>query len=113
MASDSTAVRSLKECYATLAGMNLPRTEGRLALGAADVDLFEEDSYLAGLVSTFLATDSVPVDAIVLKSSIDEALAAAEVLPGAEEVIERFKDYREKMRELALLLSRASGIPLR
>ena len=85
MASDNTAVRSLKECYATLARMNLPRTEGRLALG----------------------------DAIVLKSSIDEALAAAEVLPGAEEVIERFKDYREKIRELALLLSRASGIPLR
>jgi hypothetical protein len=95
-------------------GISVPRCSGTLDLADADIDLYEEDAYIAGLVEGFLTRASVKVVVIQLDSSIDSRLEKAKAETSAAQVVLRdFKAYRQRVKELAMLLSQASGIPLR
>jgi hypothetical protein len=74
--------------------------------------VFHADTYLAGLVSTFLGGGQLGVSSIELDTRLDEALADAAQRASGTQVDEVLR-YRKKMLDLAHLLSRASGIPIR
>jgi hypothetical protein len=76
-------------------------------------DLTYEDSYIAGIASTYAARGRVPVEQIVLNDSIDQRLENA--VPASDEnceQLEAIKSYRARMLEVAQQMSRASGVPL-
>lgn len=103
----------LRSWFEELKHRSLPRAGEAINLESADVDLFEEDGYLAGLVDSFLTRRVLPVARIVLDESIDQRLENARVttLEGSRTVSE-FLEYRKGMHALAEKLSRASGVPL-
>ena len=102
----------LRQLLTELMELERPRNRGRLELGEIDIDLFAEDSYLAGMVSSFLAGDPVREGFIPLNASIDEELEKIEAPPGAETVLERLKEYRNKLKDLASALSHAADVPI-
>lgn len=89
-----------------------PRMEGGdILLNDADIDLFEEDSYLAGLVDSFLATGHIESKEIIIDSSIDERIDQAVIsYEKHKDAFNYFREYRKKMLELAKMLSEASGV---
>jgi hypothetical protein len=109
---------NLQQAFETLQTMD-PRGPGsRLDFGDdfdADIDMWAEDSYLAGLVTQFLRKSEISVKEICINRHIDERFRALlDESSSAERVrIERFIRYREKMLELARLLSDAANVPLR
>jgi len=86
-----------------------------VGLSELDVDLFEEDSYLAGLVDTYLRRGRLDLYAIQIDRTIDERLErAARLASGVDErYIRALNDYRSKMLELAYALECASGVSVR
>lgn len=103
-------LRTLFEAYRT---RQIPRTAGKVDLHGAEVDLYEEDGYLAGLVDRFLATGDTGVDVIVVKQDIDARLLAAEPrTPEATAIVQRFREYRQAMIALAEALSSSASVPL-
>lgn len=84
----------------------------------ADIDLFEEDSYLVGLASSFLGRrrlghGRMKVDVIVINHTIDERLERAKLASEQDrEILDQFKKYRESMLNLAHALGRATGVPV-
>ena len=78
-----------------------------------DADLWAEDTYLVGLVSSYLKSGRLSVDESVLDESIDSMLSHLVSTTGPmRRDMERFVRYRAKMQELAEALSAATGIPL-
>ncbi len=79
----------------------------------ADVDLSEEDSYLAGLVMTYINSGHIDVRSITIDPTIDERLGRAKLASGIDRItLQAFADYRERMLELAHALERATGVPI-
>jgi hypothetical protein len=92
--------------------MRIPRVVSSDALGDIDVDIAEEDAYLAGLLDQYTRARRVDAEVIELNSSIDDRLRqAANMIDDA--TIARLQKYRSMMLELANRLSAATGIPLK
>jgi len=115
MAQDNKLKRELKILYNDYKKMALPKAEYSLdLLEDVDIDLYEEDSYLAGLVETFLIKGNIGITEIQIDYSIDNRLdQAIENSLIRQEEYRKIIKYRKKMLELASALSRASGIPIR
>jgi hypothetical protein len=77
-------------------------------------DIAEEDSYLAGLVTSFLQRGNIDkVPTIVINSSIDYRLSTATAKSEiACKFLEEFREYRALMLKTANLLSEKSGKPI-
>lgn len=107
------AIADLREAFELYETTPLPKL-GHLAEEAteADVDLFEEDAYLAGLVSSVLAGRPMRAETIVLDRTIDSRLAELEEAHD-NRVVADMLAYRKAMRRLAALLSAATGVPTR
>lgn len=92
----------------------LPRVGSRIPeLLNADVDLFEEDAYLAGLVDRALARLPLGVDEVLIDLSIDERIADAARAVPADLALQAMRLYRSSMNRLAYEVSAATGIPVR
>ena len=103
----------LARAFAAYRRLRLPRTGDVLDLGEADVELFAEDSHLAGLVENFLTTGRLVDESIRLATGIDSALAHAIALTDdARDRLAAFRHYRSAMRNLATLLAAVSGVPM-
>ena len=77
------------------------------------IELADEDGYLAGLVDTYLSYNRIDVKGICIDISIDSQIDhAIKTTTEGQEILQRFKAYRQKMWELAKLLSSVSGIPI-
>jgi hypothetical protein len=107
------AIADLREAFERYETRTLPKL-GHLVVDArdADVDLFEEDAYLAGLVSSVLAGRPMRVESILLDRTIDSRLAQLAELHN-HRVVADMLAYRMAMRRLAALLSAATGVPTR
>jgi len=104
---------TLAQLFQEYKSLPLPRTNGKFDPQEANVDLYIADSYIAGLVDTFLCCKKISQRSIVLDSSIDSRLD--NYFPASPEevaIIAAFKAYRTKMVELALALSQISGVPV-
>ena len=112
MGQDELLRLELARLYREYTALKIPRGGSLVDLRGADVDLYEEDSYLAGLVSTFLSRGGLSVETIELDMTIDARLRGASGKGPNAKTLESFRTYRMKMRELANLLSIASGIRL-
>ncbi len=78
-----------------------------------DIDLYDEDAYIAGIVTSFLSGAEVSVTTITLDRSIDRRFAMAAPKDDFERAkIEDSIEYRRKMNLLAILLSKAAEIPI-
>jgi hypothetical protein len=112
-ADGRTPLDLLYDAFEEYKARPLPKL-GRLSEYArdADIDLFEEDADLAGLVSLVLAGRPLPVDVIILDRSIDTRLSELARVSRSP-VVRRMITYREAMRDLAELLSTAAAVPLR
>lgn len=95
--------RRLHRLAAQHASLTMPRVQPDL--GDLDLEFYEEDGYLVGLVSRYLSTGNLDVAAINVKSSIDRQLAEG---TKSTEVVR----YRSSMLRLARALSEAAGVPL-
>lgn len=114
MACDRSLKGDLARRFRDYRALPTPRVRGRLDLTGAEIDLYEEDGYLAGLVSKFLSDSPLEVDAIEIDRTIDSRLEQASTQSSAAQgLLWEFRLYRQRMRELAELLSQASGIPIR
>jgi hypothetical protein len=78
----------------------------------ADIDLFEEDAYLAGLIDRTIARGGIGVAAIILDESIDRRLADALRQRPHDPRLEALRDYRVAMRQMAEILGAAAGVPV-
>jgi hypothetical protein len=77
------------------------------------VDLADEDGYLAGLVDTYLARKRIEVNEIRIDITIDSRLThVIKELKGCQEIVQKIITYRQKMLEIASTLSRASKVPI-
>jgi len=77
------------------------------------VDLADDDGYIAGLVAAFLLRKQIEVINIRIDATLDARLEdAATALREGQEILQRVLTYRQKMLELANALSDASGIPI-
>ncbi len=94
-----------------LEGRRIPRPKSLAELQLADVDLFEEDAYLAGLAHRFLLEGAIDVDEIAIDHTIDQRLHAA-LDSSSDRSLRDLLDYRERLNLLARALSQASGKPL-
>ena len=113
MAQGSEIRRQLEQHYRTHKEAPVPRGVPRTLIGDVDIDLYEEDSYLAGLTETFLKKGRLAIDAIDIDKSIDARLAnAVAQSKNSPNELNRFIRYRSRMRRLAELLGQASGIPV-
>lgn len=113
MAEDEK-VQALREAYERFRGLDLPRAGDVVDLGEADIDLYEEDTFLAGLVDSFLARRRVHGASFSLDSSIDRRIErAAPTTPNGLAVKAQFLQYRAAMRGLAAMLESASGLPIK
>ncbi|WP_428249065.1 hypothetical protein [Ferrovibrio sp.] len=79
-----------------------------------DVDLWAEDSYLVGLVLSFLKGNLPNDNCIKLNRSIDHRLSKYldNAPPEIAMQVMAFRNYRIKMRQLANALSKASGLQI-
>lgn len=119
MDKDNKHLRPLNDLFTEFTNLSFPRTSIELEnigdlLGDIQVELADEDGYLAGLVDAFLHTKKLNVKEISVNSSIDSRIE--EVLRIAQRCCEdviKLKGYRHKMIELANALSLASGVPIR
>ena len=105
MAPDSSA-SELHHLYVAYRQLELPRAgETAAVLNEADVELYEEDGYLAGLVDTYLETHKAPLREVSLNLSVDARLhEALKSLPGNATVM-AFCEYRKQMHSLAKALN--------
>lgn len=105
-------LRALFEEYKKI---HLPKTGGiDINLKDADIDMFEEDTYLFGIVSSYLATGYLKDEAILIDESIDFRIGqACEELECCSTLVMSFQEYRQRMVSLAKALSVSSGIPIR
>jgi hypothetical protein len=94
--------------------IDLPRLGKYVALlDGADVDMYGDDTYLIGLVESFIQTGRVNEAFIDLDTSIDRRLEnAAPQSDGARSTLDAFRSFRRRMVELARALSQASGVPI-
>lgn len=116
MAPDSPTGRFMRlaELYRDYRELALPRSGALASLEDADIDLYEEDAYLAGLVATALGSSRLPQAQIWTDASIDARLARARAgSPEEAAVIAGLKRYRRAMAALGEELSRATGVPRR
>jgi hypothetical protein len=104
-------MEALTEAFAALRQARFPSVRGAVELREAEVDLAEEDAYIAGLVDSFLGTRTITLRSITLSRSIDDRLARAQELTDAQRM-QPIVRYRQHLIRVAELLSRASGIPL-
>lgn len=102
---------ALSEAYAAFRATPFPAGGGASELLDADVDLAEEDAYLAGLIETYLSGGRVQQPAIKLSPSIDERLLQASE-GSHSSFATALSQYRKQMIGVAEVLSHASGIPL-
>jgi hypothetical protein len=80
----------------------------------ADIDLFEEDAYLAGIAENLHRTGSTSVEEIRIDRSIDRRLSSAKAeSSGAANAKRSLLAYRSAMLDLAGAMSRAARLPLR
>jgi protoporphyrinogen oxidase len=80
----------------------------------ADIDLFEEDAYLSGMVETFLTCGHLKEKVIFFDPTIETRLnKALETLGASDEGLNKLQEYHKAMLKIYHLLSRASGIPIR
>lgn len=108
------AIRELRARHSHMASAKRPRVGQVLEIDGADVDLFEEESYLDELVTAFLSNKSAQFTAILLNPSIDRRIAAASPkTPEQEFALKSILTYRRQVSKLARLLSKASGVPIR
>ena len=108
------AIKELESLFAEYRVSPIPKGGGQVVeLDDADIDLYEEDGYLAGLVSTYLTTGKVSVQEIQLNGTIDARIEKARMTSPHTETIDEFLTYRKRMFELATALNRISGVPLR
>lgn len=98
--------------YREYRALTMPKIHNHVELWEADVDLAEEDGYLAGLVDTYLTLGSLGVASIVLDGTIDDRLQQARSYATAQESLARLERYRSAMFDLAETLSEAAGVPL-
>jgi hypothetical protein len=89
----------------------IPKLTRHDIVGDVDIDVAEEDAYLAGLVDQYIHTGALNVDSIELNSSIDERLRLAQSAV-ADDSIDRLIEFRVRMLDLAASLSAATGVPL-
>lgn len=89
-----------------------PFVRGQMELWGADVDLWEEESYLTGLVDTFISRGRIEVTSLRLDRTIDGRLHQARAHAKSRSLIERWIQYRRLMLELAEALSRAASVPI-
>lgn len=94
--------------------MSLPSPRGGKFIGNdVDVDLYQEDYYILGLVDTFMESGSMERESIVLHSSIDRILRDYDAVSESENtIVSKFVSYRRHMVELAQALSLASNTPI-
>ncbi|HXI13291.1 MAG TPA: hypothetical protein VNM92_11720 [Thermoanaerobaculia bacterium] len=107
------AHNALRRAYEQWKLGKFPRA-GELDVEGANVDLAHDDSHVAGLCARFLESGSIdPHLVIQLNSSIEERLAkAARRYPDAAAEIEALRAYRDKVANLAGLLSKAASVPV-
>lgn len=118
-ATNKDAVQELADSYEEFLCLHAPAYRD-VARRYQDtiVDLFSEDSYLAGLVSSFLGKrrlghGPMKVEVILIDPTIDERLERARpVSEKQREILDHFKHYRKKMLGLAHALGRATGVPV-
>jgi len=114
MARDELAVKRLRLAFDNYKRLRRPRTAKALDLDEAEVDLFEEEAYLVGLVDTFLHRGEIPSRGIALDGTIDKRLASGRrTTPQEEQMWREWMHYRKAMIDLALALATASGAQLR
>lgn len=110
-----SARHELEKKFTEFRSIAAPRIGAVVEVEDADVDLFEEESFVAGLVDRFLKTGSVgPYKAVELESSIDERLRRAlKRQPDAGHPIRVLQEYRQHLVSLAEALGRATGISVK
>lgn len=111
MARDDHDRRALRALFERFKQTKRPFERG-VELWGADVDLWEEDSYLAGLVDTFIARRRIEVTALRLDRTIDARLHQARAYAKSPALIEQWIGYRRLMLELAEALSWAASVPI-
>ncbi len=107
------AQRNLHRAYEQWKRGKFPRT-GEINVDGANVDLAHDDSHVSGLCGRFLESGSIdPHLVIQLNSSIEQRLdVAARRHPESSEAIGALRAYRQKVLQLAELLSEAAGVPV-
>ncbi len=76
-----------------------------------DVEMAEEDGYLAGIVSTFLETNRMNVSEIKINRSIDERIEKCKGVVDSS-VLGPVVTYRSMMMSLASALEEATRAPI-
>ncbi|MBI5665028.1 MAG: hypothetical protein HZC49_08105 [Nitrospirae bacterium] len=111
MAEDKISEK-LRKLFVEFKRLPFPQMGGGIILlNDADIDLSEEDSYLAGLVDSFLATGHIASKEIFIDASIDERIDQAVIIyEKYKDAFNYLREYRKKMLELAKMLSEASGV---
>ena len=79
----------------------------------ADVDLFEEDAYLAGLIDQAVARGRIDVGSIFLDETIDQRLQEALKARPDDSRLRAMREYRMAMKEVAGVLAAAMGVSVR
>lgn len=107
------AQRYLQRAYEQWKRGKFPRI-GDLDVNGANIDLAHDDSHVAGLCGRFLDTGSIdPHLVIQLNASIEQRLdQAARKYPESSEAIGALRAYRQKILQLAELLSVAAAVPV-
>ncbi len=104
-------IKRLESLFAKYRLLPIPKGGGQLAqLEDADVDLYVEDGYLAGLVSVYLTTHQISVEEIRLDGTIDLRIEKAHRTSPDNKTVDDFLSYRKGMHELATALSEISGV---
>ncbi len=106
------ALDRLEQAYKRLMALRLPKNCAAFREADADVDLYEEDSHLAGLAQSYLSGRPLVIDPIVMNRAIDTAIEQAGAHSGCEESVRELREYRAAMLDLATALSEAAGLPL-
>ncbi len=108
------ARNELARLFEAYRSLPMPKAGYAIAeLQDADVDLSEEDSYLAGLVMTYINSGHIDVRSITIDPTIDKRLEGAKLASKTDPMtLQAFADYRERMLELAHALERATGVPI-
>jgi hypothetical protein len=103
---------TLMTLYHNLRSQRIPRIRGSAVdLNEADVALFEEDGYLAGLVEQYQQEGVIRVTSIRLDRTIDARLGRVKPMDNrARRTLKDLLAYRTKMLAIASALSRVSGV---
>lgn len=82
-------------------------------LADVQIDMADEDGYIAGLVQTYLANQHLTIKEIRIDNTIDSRLSYINAkTENSLEVIAGFIEYRAKMLQLTNVLAEVSGVKI-